>query len=162
MPAWGGQRSRNNAAQRPFWLKGVQEGPKGPRALAELAFFLDLSEQRSAPPDSELGDVRGLGRAARGALDRALGGPWGGPRRAFVRGRSGAPPLPPANPPRRPGRTQPPGPGERASLHAARDLEPGGPRRRCRRRRLLPPAMHSSGSRSPGWAPACPRQPRGD
>lgn len=112
--------------------------------------------------ESGLAEVRGLGWAARGALSPALGGPWGGPRRAFVRGRSGAPPLPPANPPRRPGRTQPPGPGERVSTPPGTWSREGRAAASFRRPCTLPaptapaglrPARGNLGRGGPGRAP---------
>lgn len=113
MPAWAAKEPQQCSAAALV----AERGPGGPKRSprAGRAGLPSRPFRAALCPDSGLGTVRGLGRAARGALNRALGGPRGGRRRAFVRGRSGAPPLPPANPPRWPGRTQPPGPGERVS-----------------------------------------------
>lgn len=113
MPAWATKEPQQCSAAALVAERGPGGSKRSPRA--GRAGLLPRPFGAAFCPDSGLGEVRGLGSAARGARSRALGGPWGGPCRAFVRGRSGAPPLPPANPPRRPGRTQPPGPGERVS-----------------------------------------------
>lgn len=113
MPAWAAKEPQQCSAAALV----AERGPGGPKRSprAGRASLPSRPFRAAFCLHSGLGEVRGLGRAARGALNRALGGPRGGQRRAFVRGRSGAPPLPPANPPRRPGRTQPPDPGERVS-----------------------------------------------
>lgn len=132
MPARAAKETQQCRAAR--WAeRGIQRGRCAARR--EGRPFPDLPCGRrsvrlrgSASSGPRPGGPGSPARRTRGSVERASG-PAGG---AFVRGRSGAPPLPPpATPPRQPGRTQPPGPGDRVSTPPARarsgEAAPPGP-----------------------------------
>lgn len=74
MPAWATEEPQQCSAAALCAERGVQEGPKGPRAVGGPAFFPDLSEQRVGArrgPGPRLGGPGSPQSRTRGSVGRA-------------------------------------------------------------------------------------------